>query len=89
MFKWIYEITDTLKAKLSEKGQGMVEYAIVLAVVAAIAAAVLWTGSADDQSLQETVASAYKNAKTQITTAQTNPKSDTGASAGGEEAPGQ
>ena len=40
MFKWIYKWTEELKNKLNEKGQGMVEYGIVLAVVAAIALAV-------------------------------------------------
>ncbi len=80
MFKWIYEITDTLKAKLSEKGQGMVEYAIVLAVVAAIAAAVLWTSSGDgkDDSLQATVAGAYANAKDKINDAQNKPDASSG-----------
>ena len=45
MFKLIYNWTDKLKNKLNEKGQGMVEYGIVLAVVAAIAIAVFGSRS--------------------------------------------
>lgn len=44
MFKQIYKWTNKIKNKLNEKGQGMVEYAIILAVVAAVAVAVFYTG---------------------------------------------
>ena len=37
MFKYIYKFLDKLKEKFSQKGQGMVEYALILAFVAAIA----------------------------------------------------
>ena len=43
------EIIDYLKARyLSEKGQGMAEYALVLAFVVAIIVAVGTTGLSDD-----------------------------------------
>ena len=41
MLKWFYQMKKALQEKISEKGQGMVEYALVLAAVAIIAAFVL------------------------------------------------
>lgn len=41
MFGYIYKFLDKVKSKLSEKGQGMVEYALIIAFVAAIAALAL------------------------------------------------
>lgn len=37
MLKHIYNFIDKIKEKLSQKGQGMVEYALIIAFVAAIA----------------------------------------------------
>ena len=45
MFKMIQKFKEKLQEKLSQKGQGMVEYAIIIAVVAIIAVAVLGTES--------------------------------------------
>ncbi len=74
MFKLIYKWTDkikekvgTLSDKLSEKGQGMVEYAMILAAVAVIAVAVLWNG--DNNSLISSVKTAFGGASSNITEA--------------------
>ena len=52
------------KIKSSEKGQGMVEYALIIAFVAAIAILVL-----SDQGLGGAVSSAFDNACNMITQA--------------------
>ena len=73
MFKWIYKWSDkirekvtTLSDKMSEKGQGIVEYAMIIAAVAIIAALVLFgTGN---NSLQSAVQGAFTNASSKITT---------------------
>ncbi len=73
MYKWMKELKEKLQKGLSEKGQGMVEYGIVLAVVATIAGVVLWAGSSEgekEQSLKGSVANAYTNAANKITAAQ-------------------
>lgn len=55
------EIIDYLKARyLSEKGQGMAEYALVLAFVVAIIVAVGTTG------LSDAIKSAFDKVSTQI-----------------------
>ena len=69
MFKFIYSITDKIKNKLNEKGQGMVEYAIVLAAVVAIAVAALWGSGDGKTTLEQSVTDSFKNANTQINTA--------------------
>ena len=76
MFKLIYKITDKIKNKLNEKGQGMVEYAIVLAAVAAIAFAVIWNGgnSGSTEGLKGSVTKAFDNASDQINAASTGEK---------------
>lgn len=71
VFKWIYKWTDkvkekvaTLSDKMSEKGQGITEYAMILAAVAIIAAIVLFgTGNG---SLQKAISDAFTNASTKI-----------------------
>ena len=85
MFKMIYKWTDKIKdkvaelsAKLDEKGQGIVEYAMILAAVAIIAAIVLYTG---DNNLQTAVEGSFDNASTQITNVTT--ESGKAASGGG------
>lgn len=63
MFKWIYELKAKLQEKLSEKGQGMTEYAIILAVVAVVAVAVFYGGSSEeDTGLKGTISGAYGKA---------------------------
>lgn len=41
MLNWIYKKMKSFREKISEKGQGMVEYALILAGVAIIAAVVI------------------------------------------------
>lgn len=66
MFKFIQKITDAIKAKLSQKGQGMVEYALIIAVVAVIAVLVLNT------NLREAITNAFDSAGNQIEETTTN-----------------
>ena len=63
LFKFIQKITDAIKSKLSQKGQGMVEYALIIAVVAVIAAVVL------SGRLSTAINGAFSNAESQITNA--------------------
>ena len=68
MMQLIYRITKAIRnrvAKLNEKGQGMVEYAVILAVVAAVAIVVFGTGKSGE-GLSSTVQGAFDNADTQI-----------------------
>lgn len=75
MFKLIYKWTDKIKSKvaafskkLGEKGQGMVEYAMILAAVAVIAVLVLYKGTGDD-SLIGSIKNAFGGASSNITAA--------------------
>lgn len=77
MFKYIYGFLDKVKSKLSEKGQGMVEYALIIAFVAAIAAVALNS----DNALGAKIKTAFTNAGTQIDQAGTG--STTGSTGGG------
>ena len=61
MIKYIQKLMDKIKA--SEKGQGMVEYALIIAFVAAIAIFALNGG------LKSAVSSAFSNAASQVTNA--------------------
>ena len=64
MIKFFRNLTDKIREKLSsKKGQGMVEYALVIAVVAVIAAFVL------SGSLRNAINNAFSNADTQINAA--------------------
>ena len=63
----MFEIFEYLKAKLqeklSEKGQGMTEYAIILAVVAVVAVAVFMGGNDPAQgTLGNAIGGAYSQA---------------------------
>ncbi len=63
MLNYIYNLAKSVRDKISslgEKGQGMVEYAIILAVVAVIAVAVLGTSTSDEND--GTLAGAIKGA---------------------------
>lgn len=78
MFKLIYKWTDKLKEKvgalserLGEKGQGMVEYALILAAVAAIAVFALYTGDDDSKSLKTVISESFQKASDNIDTANT------------------
>ena len=61
MIQYIQKLID--KLKVSEKGQGMVEYALIIAFVAAIAIFALNGG------LRSAVSSAFDKAKSNITEA--------------------
>ena len=65
MFKFIYDLKAKLQEKLSEKGQGMTEYAIILAVVAVVAVAVFY-GHDEKGGLEGTISNAYGKANNQI-----------------------
>lgn len=75
MFKWFNEMKKALQEKLSEKGQGMVEYALVLAAVALIAAFVLGNG---EGGLTKSVDGAYDKAASSINSATDNVTKPTG-----------
>ena len=68
MMQSIYRITKAIRnrvAKLNEKGQGMVEYAVILAVVAAVAIFVFGTAESE-KGLGKTVQGAFDKANTNI-----------------------
>ena len=62
MFKWIYDLKAKLQEKLSEKGQGMTEYAIILAVVAVVAVAVFMGSDGSGGTLGTSIKGAYNKA---------------------------
>jgi len=66
MIKYIQKLMDKLKK--SEKGQGMVEYALIIAFVAAIAIYVLNNG------LRDAVDQAFTNASEMVTSANAEAK---------------
>lgn len=72
MFKWIYKWTDkikekvaTLSDKMSEKGQGIVEYGMILAAVAVIAFFVLWSTD-NTNNLKGIIEGTFNTAATKI-----------------------
>ena len=65
LFKYFYNFIDKIKSKLSQKGQGMVEYALIIAFVAGIAAVALNTG------LGTSIQNAFSRASDQIDNAGT------------------
>lgn len=80
MFGWFYEKKQALLKKIAEKGQGIVEYALILAAVAIIAIYVL----SGDGGLTKAVDQAYTNAASKIGEATTaNPADDSSGGGGG------
>ncbi len=87
MFQLIYKCTNKIKdkvaalsAKLNEKGQGMVEYAMILAAVAIIAVVVLWNNG--EGSLISSISKAFTTASTKINAASTQANPTLPASGG-------
>lgn len=79
MFRWFYEKKQALQEKIEEKGQGIVEYALILAAVAIIAIFVLGSNG----GLTGAVNSAYSGATDKITAAtNANPGGTTGSTTG-------
>ena len=74
LFKYFYNFIDKIKSKLSQKGQGMVEYALIIAFVAGIAAVALNTG------LGDSIKNAFSRASTQIDNAGTSNSSSSQSS---------
>ena len=66
MFKYIYAFIDKVKSKLSQKGQGMIEYALIIAFVAAIAAVAL------NSNLKNAVTGAFTKATNELNTTTNN-----------------
>ena len=67
MLNRIYDWAKSIRQKLSEKGQGMVEYALILAAVAIIAVVAIWgNGSEGEKTLKSTVTASFEKANTQI-----------------------
>ena len=63
MLNWIYGLAAKLRQKLSEKGQGMVEYALILAAVAIIAVVAIWgTSATGEKTLKTTITGSFTNA---------------------------
>ncbi len=75
MLKKISQFFSFLKERLGEKGQGMVEYALILAAVALIAVVAIWgTGKGGtDKDLQTAVTGAFTKAATAVDNAQNRP----------------
>lgn len=68
MLKKFQKWTSALREKLNEKGQGMVEYALILAAVAIIAVVAIW-GTNGGGGLSQSVTDAFGKATTAINTA--------------------
>jgi Flp pilus assembly pilin Flp len=66
LFKFIEELKAKLQEKISEKGQGMTEYAIILAVVAVVAVAVFMGSNGKGGALGNAIGGAYSKANTAI-----------------------
>ena len=82
MFKYFYALIKKVKSKLNQKGQGMIEYALIIAFVAGIA----YVALNSETGLGEAIQGAFGKAKDQIET-QTNKIPDTekpSATEGGE-----
>ena len=71
--KKFFNLLNFFKEKLGEKGQGMVEYALILAAVAIIAVVAIWgTGKTDGSTdLKTAVTNAFTKAASAVEDAQT------------------
>ena len=77
MFQLIYKCTNKIKdkvaalsAKLNEKGQGLTEYAIILAAVAVIAVVALYGPNSNGESgLKKGITDLFNTATTKVTAA--------------------
>ena len=70
MFKKIHTLIVQSCKKLNEKGQGMVEYALILAAVAIIAIFAIWGTNNEGKNLKESVGNAFTTAADKIDAAQ-------------------
>jgi|GEM_PF-485879 len=64
MFKYFYAFLDKIKSKLNQKGQGMMEYAMIIAFVAIIAGVALSSNS----GLGDAIQGAFSKATQQVNT---------------------
>ena len=62
MFKYFYNFIDKVKSKLTQKGQGMIEYAMIIAFVAVIAGVAL----SSDNGLSQAIQGAFQKAANMI-----------------------
>lgn len=71
--KKFFNLLNFFKEKLGEKGQGMVEYALILAAVAIIAVVAIWgTGKTDSSTdLKTAVTNAFTKDASAVEDAQT------------------
>lgn len=72
MFTFVEELKAKLQEKLSEKGQGMTEYAIILAVVAVVAVAVFMGDGGKGGTLGNAITGAYDQAGSAINNIKVN-----------------
>ena len=79
MLKYFYNLFDKMKEKLTKKGQGMVEYALILGAVAVLAAVIL----ADGGGLRTAITNAFDNANTQVTNATSSVGGSNSSTGGG------
>jgi Flp pilus assembly pilin Flp len=77
LFKFIEELKAKLQEKISEKGQGMTEYAIILAVVAVVAVAVFMGEGGKGGTLGNAITGAYNKAGDAINNIEVTPSSTT------------
>lgn len=77
MFKFVEKIFGKIKAQLSQKGQGMVEYALIIAFVAGIAALAL------NSNLSSVITSAFEKASSAVSAVNTNASTPAGGGGNG------
>ena len=71
MFKYFYNFIDKVKSKLTQKGQGMIEYAMIIAFVAVIAGVAL----SSDNGLSQAIQGAFQKAANMISNNDVNTES--------------
>lgn len=78
MLKFVEKIFDKIKAQLSQKGQGMVEYALIIAFIAGVAALAL------NSNLSSVITGAFDKAGSAVENVNTNAgSSSSGGSSSG------